>query len=350
MKSPKKGYLIVEVIKVENIKEIPLTEADYLLICSYRGMFFDTASQRKLTRLLAGRMGEDEVVEVLERYLAEGWVVLRNVWLEINGAQTEIDILIITPKCWWVLEVKNYTGKFEYRDQLCFLNQKQIPDQLAAYRNRMRIVKQIVREISRYAPTVYGAMVFINESCQVVCEALPDCRLVMRHQLVWHIKEIIELHQQLSHYTRVEDSLTLLRRFGVENPFQPTQLSISDFPKLTKGFCCPKCHQITSGAEHLHVRCENCQHRISKSEAVLRAACELGMLYFEVPNIITTANLYEFTGGAVNLRTIRNILKAHFPASGKNSATSYHNYGLSFEEIEPLLREKAAKGHKKIEK
>ena len=328
---------------MENMNTLSLTEANHLSVCSQRGLLFDIKSQRKLTRLLAGKMGEEEVVEVLKKYLPKEWLILRNVWLEIDGNRTEIDILVVAPKYYWVIEVKNYEGKFEYQDHLCYLNQKQIPDQLAAYRNRMRIVKHIIQKIPRYVPVVCGSMVFINERCQVTCEELPDCSLVMRYQLVWHIQEMLKLHQQLTHYIKIEDSLTLVQNYQIDNPFQPEQLNKSDFDKMAKGFCCPKCRKINSQLEHRHVRCNNCQHRVTKTEAVLRAVCELGVLYYDEPSIITTARIFEFVGGAVNLRTIRNILKAYLPSYGKNSATTYHNYGATFEEIGHLFRKEVSK-------
>lgn len=328
---------------MENINEQLLSEVSHLLVCRQRGILFDTKSQKRLTRLLAGKVGEEEVVRILKKHLPKGWLILRNVWLEIEGNRTEIDILIIGPKCWWVLEVKNYEGKFEYRDQLCYLNQKQFPDQIAAYRNRMRIVKNIIQKAPRYVPAVFGSMVFINESCQAVCDDLPDFQLIMRHQLVWHINEIIEQHQKLTHYMKIEDSLALLQNYLIDNPFQPPQLSAEVYEKLNKGFCCPTCNKIDSSVGHRHVTCNHCQHRTTKTEAVLRAACELGVLYYRDPSIITTAKLFVFIGGKIQLRTIRNILRTHLPSYGKNSATTYHNYGTNFEEVEYIFRKNALK-------
>lgn len=315
------------------MEKVNIKEVEHLAMCSQRGLLLDGQSQHRLTRLLAGQLGEDEVVNILEQKLPDGWLILRNVWLLIDGNRTEVDILVIAPKFWWVIEVKNYEGKFEYRDQFCYLNQKQIPDQLAAYRNRIRIVKNIVKKLVRYTPEVYGSIIFINERCQVNAEDMPDAHLVMRYQLLWHIDEMLERHHQLNRYTIVEESLDLLKSYQTAHPFPPKILNADDFLQLKKGFCCPNCYKIDCYAVHRQIVCNNCQHAISKSEAVLRAACELGALFYTEAKIITTTKVAEFIGGAVHARTIRDILKANLTSYGKNNGTCYHNYGVPYENI-----------------
>lgn len=319
---------------MKKYKKILLKEIDHLKVLNHRGMLLDSKSKKRLTRLLLGQEAEDNLVAILIDMLPKEWLILRNVWIEIDGNRTEVDLLILTPKCWWIIEVKNYKGKFEYRDQFCYLNQQPFPDQIAACRNRLRIINKIVQKFNRYTPNVICSMIFMNEMCEVVSDKLKDFEIVSRSQLYQHITKMLERHHHLKYFVSLDESKSLIENFRIDNPFLPHPLDKEDLNRAIKGFSCPKCYEFAVEVELSKLKCRVCHHCINKAEGVIRAACDLGLLYFHDPNIITSANLYAFTGKMMSQKGIRRILKAHLPHEGNSSATIYHNYALPYEKIQ----------------
>lgn len=308
-----------------------LREIDHLVVRYHRGILTDKNQRKRMIHLQKGLLGESEIVKLLKRFLPISWLMLQNVWLEIDGSQTEVDILIIGPKFWWVIEVKNYEGNFDYRGNRCYLNQKQFPDQISACRNRVRIVEHIASKMLHRQPSVYCSIVFANELCQVTTESEIDYPLVMRYQFLRHVKEMLAIQQQLKGYTKVEDSLYMLQQYETDSPFKPQEIDLELLENAVKGIQCPKCNGFELRDVHRYFVCNSCQHQFSKEESVLRTACELGVLYFNHPKIITTKNVWELCGGMVSKRSISKVLYQQFKMYNKNRGTYYHNNALPYD-------------------
>lgn len=308
-----------------------LTELEHLTICYQRGLLTTPKEQQHFFWLQSGGVGEDRLVALLTKHLPNNWHILRNVWLEINGNRTEVDTLIIAPKFWWAVEVKNYNGKFEYRNQICYLNQQHFPDKIAPCRNRQRILKLIAAKLPYDIPEIDCSLVFIDERCQVESDPLDDIQLVMNYQLPWHIDNQLQRHRELNHTISQKDSLATLANYTIDNPFQPKVLSLTAFDDATKGIRCIACNRYNIKVQQYNVTCHDCSHTITKTEAVLQAAGELGTLFYTQPRIITTHNLYEFIGGKISKKGIRSILKTNVRKYGSKRYTYYENPGFPYQ-------------------
>ncbi|WP_195270682.1 nuclease-related domain-containing protein [Eubacterium sp. 1001713B170207_170306_E7] len=58
----------------------------------------------------AGEMGETEVYQILNKIIPGSSVVFRNLYLPTAKGSTEIDLLLLTRKGFFVFEIKNYRG------------------------------------------------------------------------------------------------------------------------------------------------------------------------------------------------------------------------------------------------
>lgn len=311
------------------MKQIKLTELEHLTICHHRGLLTTPKDQKYFYRHQSGKVGEHNLLDLLLKYLPKNWKVLQNVWLEIDSNRTEVDILVVAPKFWWAIEAKNYSGKFEYRNQVCYLNQNHFPDKIAPCRNRQRILKLIAANMPYDMPEVICSMVFIDERCQVETDLVEDIKLVMRYQLTWHIDDMLQRHNALTYTIPLKESLATLAKFEIDNPFQPRILDITALEDTTKGFRCVACNRYNVAIHQYTVACRDCRHTVHKTEAVLHAAAELGMLFYTDPKIITTHNLYEFTAGKISKKGIRSILKANLRKYGDKRYTYYENSASS---------------------
>lgn len=69
-----------------------------------------TVGERKTPWKRAGNRGEEEAAEFINRVLTESDVMLRNVGIEIEKTETELDYLIVNEFGVHIIEVKNYVG------------------------------------------------------------------------------------------------------------------------------------------------------------------------------------------------------------------------------------------------
>lgn len=320
-----------QIIQSKFNQQSQLTELEHLTACYHRGLLTTSKDQKYFYRRQSGNVGEQNLIELLLKYLPTNWKILRNVWLEIDGNRTEVDILVVAPKFWWGIEVKNYRGKFEYKDQICYLNQNHFPDKIAPCRNRHRILKLIAANMPYDIPEVACSMVFIDERCQVKTDILEDIKLVMRYQLTWHIDDMLQRHRELKYSIAIKDSLATLANYVIENPFPPKILDISALDEATKGFRCIACNRYNIKIHQYTVSCRDCWHTVHKTEAVLHAAAELGVLFHTNPRIITTHNLYKFTAGKISQKGIRSILKSHLRKHGTKRYTYYENSSVPYQ-------------------
>lgn len=308
-----------------------LTEHDYQKVRFHRGLLTHPKEIKDFGLRRTGEEGELKQVDLLKKFLPNNWLVLRNVWLDASNGKTEVDILVISPKFLWIHEVKNYTGNFEYRQDECYVNQKLIQNQVAACRNRVRIVKDIAQRVQGYTPDVYATMVFINEQCVVKAEPLQDIAILMNYQVPWHIDEMIKLNEKLPHYIQTDNFISLLEKYEIANPYLPKEIDRAVLNDAIKGIRCYKCNNYEVRCRHRYIMCQTCNHTFSKTQAVLQAACELSVLLHTDPKILTVRNLYNFTAGHISKKGIRSILKQYIPQYGLRKATYYANYGLPYD-------------------
>ena len=66
-------------------------------------------------RMEAGFYGEEKFHQYLTKFGLEHWTILRNKWLK-NDGHFECDFIVITRYAIYVFEVKNYFGKFVYKN------------------------------------------------------------------------------------------------------------------------------------------------------------------------------------------------------------------------------------------
>lgn len=91
---------------------------------------------------------------------------------------------------WYVLEVKNDDGNFQYIDFDCVLNSKLLKDNIVTkIQERNNRLTHMASEIPHLV-NVTGAMIFINEHSQISLDTKMNYEVVLRHQLRFYIKNI----------------------------------------------------------------------------------------------------------------------------------------------------------------
>src|SRR5699024_12575770 len=86
---------------------------DFTRITHRRKLMDPKEGEYTLYRLEMGELGEQTVLDFIEKYGNKDWFVFQNVWMDYYGSY-ESDIILITKQAIYVFEVKNYDGDFEY--------------------------------------------------------------------------------------------------------------------------------------------------------------------------------------------------------------------------------------------
>ncbi|MCZ0717434.1 nuclease-related domain-containing protein [Aerococcus kribbianus] len=129
-----------------------------------------------------GMQGEKTMEELLVEDLPQVVTILHDVTLEFAGL-TQCDFIALTANFWLLVEVKNYNGLMTYQDQRCRLRGEDLrADQMAAMRNRLRIVKKLAHSVDPKL-VVEAAMVFIHPNGEVEWDSQEDFAILTRNQI-----------------------------------------------------------------------------------------------------------------------------------------------------------------------
>lgn len=298
------------------------TELIQLEILEVRLVDLDEKQKRRSWSLKLGFIGEAEVELWIKKYGNKHWHLIHDYWF-YNKKTMQADFLIIKENQWLVIEVKNFDGKFEYKNHECTINHRLMDDDIMmSMSSKVSRLKRIASEVSAEIE-VLGAMVFINEHCQVEIEQHVDFEIILRNQFKNFLKrhnDFMAMPLMPDHFNQVQK---VLNRYVTKNPFQPTGFPVENFGLLRKGVTCKDCHSFDIDLSMKNVTCRDCHSKELKSDAILRSAEQLRYVFFDNAEMVTTRNVYEFTGGQISQGTIRKVLGNSYRKNGSTKAAYY---------------------------
>ena len=97
---------------------------------------------------IAGKEGELQAKKILNHYLNENDLLLKNVNISIHGRNTELDYVVINNNGIFIFEVKNFSGKLVGNEDDQYWNKYKISSGNKEYIKEIRNpIKQLKREI-----------------------------------------------------------------------------------------------------------------------------------------------------------------------------------------------------------
>lgn len=308
----------LEKLLVDEIKTVP-SQKDILMVLNNRSpkLFFEYKSL--YNRLIAGEIGEQEVLRYFEVYGKDHWSYIQNYWVDVNGV-AESDLIIFTEKSCYVIEVKNYTGKFEYKDGVTTIDGYEYSTDciFQARRSFKNIRKILSREI--HPDNIHGVLVFIGEHSEVTIHSeIDDIEILQRNQLMKFIRQISATDQnsnfsslQMRHITNQ------LNKFQVANPFVIAPITADQMQFVKTGICCAQCANFDTQITRKFVLCP-CGYTESRDKATLRTIEEYKILRYDAR--LRRGDLYRYMGKLNSKRYIYTILSANYTMvkNGKNT-------------------------------
>lgn len=310
------------------MEEIMLNEAapsqlNILQLLKQRSPAFFLPQETLYQSLFAGEMGELEVIDFFNTYGRNHWKYIRNYWGNLGGA-FENDLSIFTNSQSYALEIKNYSGVFEYKDGLSKMNGEDFNTncvfQARRASNNMRTI--LKEQIS--FKNVNGALIFIGENNEVNFHSqVDDIQIVQRNQLKRFIQNIAyEENRNRRQTIDFERVIENLETHHIENPFILEPLTLEEMQHVRPGIVCAQCGAFNVEIARKFVSC-TCGFIELLDSAIIRTIHEYGTLRYN--QVLRRKDLYRFFDGQISTRKLTDILSTHFDMAGAGRGTHYLN-------------------------
>lgn len=286
-------------------------------------------------RLESGFAGEQKVLNFIQEFGEEHWAVIKNVWLDYYG-KFECDLLLITNTKVHPLEIKNYTGKFEFQNNQCLINGKKISHNAITQAQKTATNLEQIFQNSNHNLTVQGALIFIGQHNEVLVHDKVDTIEIIRpNQLRNYIWELVK--EEKNYYgpsIDTESVIEQLERFEADNPFMGHEISDEIKGRACKGICCSHCGNFQIDTTKAYISCP-CGMYEPRENAIVRTICEYGVIHSDKD--LRTTNLLGFFGGDISRRTLQKYLNKHFTKTGGGRGSRFLNFKLPFNKIQYLF-------------
>lgn len=270
-------------------------------------------------RLEAGFYGEERFTNYLNEFGLDHWTILRNKWLK-NDSHFECDFILITGHAVYVFEVKNYYGKFVYENGQSYSRGRAITYNPINQARNGRLHLQNI--LGRY--NVKGALVFIGEHNQVcIKDEVADIAILETNEVYEFIQQIKQEEQEYSgRWINAVDIISLLEKFEIDPPYLTAPYTRAEMTTAKKGIFCANCQQKVPITRADYIKC-SCGLHESKEEAIIRTACEYGVLTYGKD--FTISDIRGFIDNGASTVFLRKILSKHFNYYNKSTILTFQN-------------------------
>lgn len=302
------------------------TQLDIERIIDRRMLYRTPQEKNKLKWLEAGEEGEQIVLEYIKKYGKEDWLIVRNMWMSYGGP-FEADFILLTNHGLYLIEVKNYTSDFSYKEGITSFNDQINSGNPIHQTRRNRInLERIVQFYSNRLP-VYGALVLVGiDNYTEIHSKVEDIDIVKRTELRHYIQQIVVNEDTFQGKSlNKEYILKQLEKYEIDRNYGPEVVPKEIIDELQKGIQCPHCNRFNVEINRKTTFCP-CGFKESREIAILRTICEYGVLTFN--EHLRIGDLENFLGGAVSRNSLRIILNKYFQGVIKGRYTYYLNRKL----------------------
>lgn|SRR5699024_836579 len=299
------------------------TELEFSTIASHRNLHKTEDEKYKHKRLVKGAIGEEIVFEYLKTYGQKHWIVVRNLWQNYYG-EFECDFAIFTGHKFYILEVKNYTGFFTFKDGISKRNGQKINGNcFQQVRRAYTNIQNICKEVSPAIP-VEGAVIFPNVNNHIhILSEINDVSVVPRTYLKLFIDEMIrDREKHFNPRIKVEKVIQHLEKYEIVNSHFPEPYSKNQMKFAQRGICCMKCHSFDLTIHKHYVSCK-CGFKESCGSAVLRSIYEYCVLTYS--QNFTRQEISFFIDNQYSKSFILKVINNNFTKINSNKYTKYLN-------------------------
>jgi hypothetical protein len=285
--------------------------------------------RQELQRLERGAEGEEILLDYFKKYGEEHWTVMKNIWLEFEGI-FECDFLLLTAYNLHALEVKNYTGTFELKNNIGRINgTKYSKHPLTQGQNLVFNLEKLLAGTPGEMK-VKGAVTFVGADNTVnIYDEVEDIQVIRRNKLRKYIYGIANAERYTNGYPLDQEKIIqTIKKYEIECPYPPEKdIPKEVFEKVRGGIYCCHCSNFNVKIGVKYVSC-SCGMHEPRDEAIVRTICEYGVLHYKED--FTSSKLVKFFNGDISRSNIIKILNKYFEKIGKYRNSKYLNHGITF--------------------
>ncbi|MFS0865550.1 nuclease-related domain-containing protein [Fredinandcohnia sp. 179-A 10B2 NHS] len=288
------------------IKKRTLPE-ELLLLTSLRGRSkLEEKYENQFYSLEKGYKGELVFDKWLES-LKVDCIILRDLLLEVNNTQFQIDTLVIFQSKILMFEVKNYEGDYYLKDNKWYTSSgtEIIKSPLIQLNRSEALLKQLLHSLGFNFP-IESHLVFVNPEF-FLYQAPMSLPIVFPTQVNRFVCKLDLIPSKISvrHYNLAEKLVSL---HLAESSYK--RVPEYSFEKLDKGVLCA-CGEgfMVKSTQNLLI-CEKCGLIEKNEPAILRCIDELFILFPKMK--ITKKRVYEWSNGVVSQKTLQKVLTNNY--------------------------------------
>ena len=245
-------------------------------------------------RLIKGFAGERQFDEIYSTFAQDSWDYLTDFHFEL-GTLTQLDAILITPGHIHVYEVKNYPAYCQVQNDIFSYNGQPLAsnpfNQVRAIKSRFNSLLSLIG----YQGQATYHLVMINKDCYFKDrDQFSD--VLMRNELKLHFQSL----QGASYKKNPSNLLEKIKRFETDNPYHKNYAF--DYRDLPPGILCYKCGSLDTYPSYKQIKCRDCGHARSKTQALQNLIGELSILDQNTP--IRTHDIHQYSGGLLSKRFI----------------------------------------------
>lgn len=224
--------------------------------------------------------------------------------LDNNGTLYQIDCLLIFRNKVIMIEVKNYKGEFEFREEqlYCITTNKYYQNPLHQLQRSNINLRNSLSKL-KPAMSLESYIAFVNQDFTLFAERNP--MIILPSQINSFIKTLNQIPGKISERHQ-EFAGKIISSQIEESPY--TSIPEYHYTKIRKGVLCNNCRSQM----HLNGRqlfCQRCSYQEFIDSGVLRSVIEFSILFPEIK--ITTKKIAEWCALNISTRSIRRILQTY---------------------------------------
>ncbi|MBS4216437.1 nuclease-related domain-containing protein [Neobacillus rhizophilus] len=246
---------------------------------------------------------------VTEQLRCEG-LVLNDLLFKFNNTYFQIDTTIIFKETINLYDVKNFEGDYYYEGGKFFsINGEERKNPLLQLERCESYFRQLLHSLG-YKCNVVSHLVHINPEFTLY-QVPRNYPIIFPSQLNSLRKKLNNHQLKLGDYhKRLADKLISMHI--IESPYE--MVPAYSYEQLKKDMICDKCQSFSILVVDGKLVCHNCGHQVLIEFGILRCVEEFKLLFPK--RKITTTVIYEWCGGAVSKKIIRQVLKKYFRTIG----------------------------------
>lgn len=310
-----------------NHREILPTLLEFKEIAHARGLL-NAKEVNDYLREEKGAVGEGIISDFLYEEGAADWMNLQNLWL-YDGSIFECDSVLFTHHKIHTFEIKHYTGQFTYKNGSCQIgNLKMESDCIQQARKSFLKFRKLCQTFSSNIQ-VSGALIFSSNKNKVVIESqVEDIHILEMPDLYQYIQRILQ-EERGNPYPPIDwqPLIQHLKQFKSHNPFYPEAKTKEQIKDARKGIRCAMCKKFNVTFSKHYVECP-CGYHESREEAIVRSACEYGILTYN--RNFSAGDIHDFISDDCSRSFVQRTLAKHFKMIKKNRYTYYENISTNY--------------------